>query len=414
MIKVAVIAIGDELLIGQVTDTNSGDIARTIAPAGWTVSEVLTVHDDADAIYEAVDRAMRRADVVLTTGGLGPTKDDITKAVLCRYFGGTLRYDEEVAANVRGIFARRGLEMNELTASQAYVPDTCRVIPNRVGTAPVMWFERDGRILVSMPGVPFEMRKAMTDEVFPRLVERFRDDTVIRHRTLLLTGISESAIATRLDSWESALPRHLHLAYLPQQGYIKLRFDAVGTDAALLEADLDRCVGHIRQEFEPCLFACEDIEPARLVLRLLSARGLSLSTAESCTGGNIAHLITSIAGSSEVFRGGVVAYSNDVKQRVLGVDAATLAAHGAVSEPVVGQMAGGVASVTSSDCAIATSGIAGPGGAVPGKPVGTVCIAVRTPAGTESVTCHFPGDRSRVIDRASTTALIMLVQALEK
>lgn len=412
MINVAVIAIGDELLIGQVTDTNSGDIARTIAPAGWSISEVLTVHDDADAIYEAVDRAMRRADVVLTTGGLGPTKDDITKAVLCRYFGGTLRYDEDVAANVRDIFSRRGLTMNDLTASQAYVPDTCRVIPNRVGTAPVMWFERDGKILVSMPGVPFEMRQAMTDEVFPRLVERFHDDTVIRHRTLLLTGISESDIATRLDAWESALPQYLHLAYLPQQGYIKLRFDAVGTDAGMLEDGLDRCADHIEREFEGHVFAREDIEPARLVLRLLSARGLTLSTAESCTGGNIAHLITSIAGSSEVFRGGVVAYSNDVKQRVLGVEAGALSAHGAVSEPVVKQMACGVASVTGSDCAIATSGIAGPGGAVPGKPVGTVCMAVRTPAGTVTVTHHFPGDRGRVIDRASTTALIMLIQAL--
>lgn len=412
MIRVAVIAIGDELLIGQVTDTNSGDIARMIAPAGWSVSEVMTVHDDADAIYGAVDRAMSVADIVLTTGGLGPTKDDITKSVLCRYFGGRLRYDEEVAANVRDIFARRGLEMNELTDSQAYVPDTCIVIPNTVGTAPVMWFERDGKVLVSMPGVPFEMRRAMTEEVFPRLLGRFHDDTVISHRTLLLSGISESDIATRLDAWETALPRHLHLAYLPQQGYIKLRLDATGTDAQSLEADLDRCCGYISSVFPDNVFACKDASPAQLLIEKLKEKGLTVATAESCTGGNIARLITAVPGCSAVYNGSVVSYTNDVKHRLLGVGDDTLSRHGAVSIPVVEQMAAGAAQAIGTTCAIATSGIAGPGGAVPGKPVGTVCIAVMSPLGMESRVFHLPGDRGRVIDRASTTAIIMLLRHL--
>ncbi len=413
MIKVAVITIGDELLIGQVTDTNSGDIARTIAPAGWTVSEVMTVHDDADAIYEAIDRAMSRADIVITTGGLGPTKDDITKGVMCRYFGGRMRHDEEVASHVRDIFSRRGLVMNALTESQAMVPDSCTVVPNELGTAPIMWFERDGKVLVAMPGVPFETRHALAAEVFPRLLERFHDNTTVMHRTLLLTGISESDLAERLDSWESALPEHLHIAYLPQQGYIKLRFDATGTDSDSLRADLDRCCDHIIKTFTGNVFATDDVTPAERLIGLLRERGLTVSSAESCTGGNIAHKITSVAGSSAVYNGSIVSYSNDVKHRLLGVSEETLERYGAVSEPVVSEMVEGVTRATCTDCAVATSGIAGPGGATEGKPVGTVCIAVKTPDGIETRTHHFPGDRGRVIERASTVAIISLILKLQ-
>lgn len=410
--EVSVIVIGDELLIGQVVDTNSGDIARMIAPAGWSVKEVLTVHDDACAIREAICRCMASTDIVLTTGGLGPTKDDITKATLCDVFGGGMHLDSDVLANVNEIFRRRGLQMNELTRSQAMVPDACRVIPNDLGTAPVMWFERDGKVLVSMPGVPFETRHAFGVHVLPALLERFADRTVVEHRTYIVTDISESSLAEMLDGWEESLPSGMHLAYLPQAGYIRLRVDAAGEDRkALMEVLDDRCSA-LELIVGSHLLACGDFTPEQILMRLLQTRGLTMGTAESCTGGNIAHRMTMMSGVSDVFKGGVVAYSNDVKMRVLGVGEATLSDNGAVSEPVAREMAEGARRVLGCDVAVATSGIAGPGGATPGKPVGTVCMAIATPDATVSTTLHLPGDRARVIDRASTTAFIKLVQAL--
>lgn len=412
--KTTIIVIGDELLIGQVTDTNSGMIARLMAPHGWEVEQVMTVADDREAIREAVGRALDSTPVVLTTGGLGPTKDDITKAVLTDIFGGELREDPDVLANVREVVERRGLKLNDLTAAQAIVPTSCRVIQNRVGTAPLMWFERtDGHILVAMPGVPFETREMFSTEVMPMLLKRFPSPDNIEHRTLVVADISESALATRLAPWESALPPYAHLAYLPEPGVVRLRIDGRHTDAGFLKKEIDRLADELALLAAGNLMCRGDITPARCLLDMLVERHLTVGTAESCTGGNIAHTITAEPGSSAAMLGGVVSYSNDVKRRLLGVSEASLEAHGAVSIPVVKEMASGARKALGCDIALATSGIAGPGGAVPGKPVGTVCIAVATPWGLWADTFHFPGNRERVIDRATTTAIIRAIRELQ-
>lgn len=411
--KTAVIAIGDELLLGQVIDTNSGAIARMIDPAGWSLEWVKVIHDDADAITSAVDEAFRAADVVLTTGGLGPTKDDITKLTLCRYFGGELRHDETVLDNIKEVFAKRGIQLNPLTEAQALVPTSCRVIQNRVGTAPIMWFERtDGKVLVSMPGVPFETLQMFQSEVFPQLLKKYHSDTHISHRCVIVEGLTESKVAMQLDEWEEVLPDFVHLAYLPKPGIIRLRLDGHNTDRALLESTLDRLHAQLCNRFADHLLADSDMTPEESLLQRLRAKGLTVATAESCTGGNIAHRITAIAGCSDCYFGSVVSYDNSVKTNLLNVDPAAIETHGAVSEEVASQMAEGVRKAIGTDCAIATSGIAGPSGATPGKPVGTVCIAIATPERTVAATYHFPGTRDRVIDRASTTALTLLAMAL--
>jgi competence/damage-inducible protein CinA C-terminal domain len=412
--KTTIIVIGDELLIGQVTDTNSGMIARLMAPHGWEVEQVMTVADDREAIREAVGRALDSTPVVLTTGGLGPTKDDITKAVLTDIFGGELREDPDVLANVREVVERRGLKLNDLTAAQAIVPTSCRVIQNRVGTAPLMWFERaDGHILVAMPGVPFETREMFSSAVMPMLLKRFPSPDHIEHRPLVVADISESALATRLAPWESALPPYAHLAYLPKPGVVRLRIDGRHTDAGFLKKEIDRLADELALLAAGNLMCRGDITPARCLLDMLVERHLTVGTAESCTGGNIAHTITAEPGSSAAMLGGVVSYSNDVKRRLLEVSEASLEAHGAVSIPVVKEMASGARKALGCDIALATSGIAGPGGAVPGKPVGTVCIAVATPWGLWADTFHFPGNRERVIDRATTTAIIRAIRELQ-
>ena len=412
--KIAIIAIGDELLIGQVVDTNSGSIARMIDPAGWSVEYVKVIHDDADAITAAVDEAFAVADVVLTTGGLGPTKDDITKLTLCKYFGGELRHDPTVLDNIKEVFAKRGIQLNPLTEAQAMVPTSCRVIQNRVGTAPIMWFERtDGKVLVSMPGVPFETLQMFRAEVFPQLLDKFHSDEHIGHRCVIVEGLTESKVAIQLDAWEDALPPFIHLAYLPKPGIIRLRIDGHHTDDDLLQSTLDQLHAQLCDIFADHLLADADLTPEESMLQRLRAKGYSVATAESCTGGNIAHRITAIAGCSDCYHGSVVAYENSVKINILGVDPAAIEAHGVVSEEVVAQMAQGIRKAIGSDCAIATSGIAGPGGATLGKPVGTVCIAIATPERTVAATYHFPGTRDRVIDRASTTALTLLAMALK-
>ena len=410
----SIIAIGDELLIGQVIDTNSGDIARMITPAGWRVNDVQVVGDNADDITRAIDRAFESSDIVITTGGIGPTKDDITKTTLCQYFGGEMVKDLSVLQNVKEVVERRGIKLNELTANQAIVPSSCRVIQNRVGTAPIMWFERNGKILVSMPGVPFETKHMFREEVFPQLLERYPSDMAIEHRTMLVTGLTESALAMMLDNWENSLPEHLHLAYLPKPGLIRLRLDGMHHDKKFLSQDIDLHFAQLSQIIGENVLHLNDAEPQEILLEHLNRLSLTVSTAESCTGGNIAHLITSIAGSSSAFMGSIVAYSNDVKHRLLGVNKETLDQHGAVSIPTVEQMAEGACENIGTDCSIVTSGIAGPTGGTPDKPVGTVCIAVKSPLGIASHTHRFPGDRSRVIERASTTAIIMLIEQLKK
>lgn len=410
--RLCVVVIGDELLLGQVTDTNSGFIARSVAGASWPVVAVETVGDDAEDIRDAIGRALTRADVVITTGGLGPTKDDITKRVLCDCFGGELRLDPAVLANVKEVMSRRGRQINDLTLSQAMVPDTCEVIQNDVGTAPIMWFERDGKVLVAMPGVPFETEQMFTQKVYPRLLRRFETDTVIIHRSLIVTDMSESALAEKIADIEAAFPAGIHLAYLPNQGYVRLRLDGRHADRGYIEAETERQRDLIASRLGDAVLWREDMPLAAILLQMLTERELTVATAESCTGGNIAHTITLVPGSSAAMKGGVVAYCNSVKRAVLGVDGATIDSLGAVSLPVVEQMARGACERLCADIAVATSGIAGPGGAVEGKPVGTVCIAVATPAATVSHTYHFAGNRSRVINHATNMALILGIKAL--
>lgn len=405
--KVSVIAIGDELLLGNIVDTNTPFIASLVDANGWQLVHSCQVHDNPCDILFAVKEALRRSDVVLTTGGLGPTKDDITKQVLCECFGGKLVHNSEVAANVERIFAERGLPMNALTASQAMVPDCCTVIPNATGTAPVMWFERDGKILVSMPGVPREMRYTFTSEVVPRLRSLQNSDTLpMHHRFLLLEGISESNVNTIIDKIGDSL-NDVHVAYLPQTGYLKMRLDHTDAEA------LNMASAVLETLLRDYIFAREDVTPAEALIDALRSKSLTVSSAESCTGGNIAHLITSIAGSSAVYTGSVVSYSNDVKTGVLGVDASDIDRYGAVSVEVARAMAQGVARVIGTDCSVSTSGIAGPGGATPGKPVGTVCIGIHTPLGTACDTYRFSGNRADVIQKASLKAIILLLRALQ-
>ncbi len=410
--KYSIIVIGDELLIGQVTDTNSGWIARHLTPLGWDVKNVHVIADDANEISHAIDEAFAQTDVVLMTGGLGPTKDDITKSALCRYFGGELTYDEATAANVAKVMEKRGLALNAYTATQAMVPSSCTVIQNEVGTAPIMWFEHHGKVLVAMPGVPHETETMMQRAVIPQLVKTFNSNEHIEHRTFIIIGIIESALAMRLNEFERSLPEYLHLAYLPQGGVIRLRLSGSLTDAAQINSDMDRYSQQLHDILGALIVCDEDKTLAEIVGDELRAQRLTMATAESCTGGNIAHVITQVAGSSDYFLGGVVSYANAVKEHVLGVATADIIAHGVVSEPVVRQMAEGACRVTGADCAVSTSGIAGPGGAVPGKPVGTVWMAARCGDKTVTQCCHLPGDRNRVINRATTEALKMLLGQL--
>lgn len=415
--KVSVIVIGDELLIGQVVDTNSGFLARTMAPHGWEINDVAVIADSPSEIRRAVKDAFDRSDVILTTGGLGPTRDDLTKQTLCEIFGGSLREDPSVTANIREVFRKRGLSLNALTAAQALVPTSCRVIQNPVGTAPVMWFETASsrKILVAMPGVPFETEHCFSNYVFPQLLEAFPRTDVLAHRTFVVAGTTESALAMRLSGFEQSLPDGFHLAYLPRPGIIRLRLDAHDSDPDRLSQEMDRQSARLVSECGNLLLCDDDLTPAQLLLQRMTLRNLTIATAESCTGGNIAHTLTSIPGASAVVQGGIVAYSNNVKIRLLGVDPDVIDANGAVSIPVVRQMARGAIAATGADIAVATSGIAGPGGGTAEKPVGTVCIAAASADGRcIAETHHFPGNRSRVIDRATTAALLAAISLIRK
>lgn len=396
-------------MIGQVTDTNSGAIARTFVPDGWDISRVITVGDNEKDITAAVEDAIAASELVIVTGGLGPTKDDITKKVLMNIFGGELVRDAEVTENIRRVFERRGLKLNALTEDQALVPSSCRVIQNHLGTAPVMWFERDGHVLVSMPGVPFETEGALP-EVRRLVREYFSPEEESHHATIIVGGITESAIAERLEAFENSLGDGLHLAYLPQPGLIRLRLDGRGSKGGDIAARHEAARRQLSEALGELAVHQGDDSPAAIVLDTLRQRGLTLATAESCTGGNIAHRLTSVAGSSDVFLGSVVSYSNSVKEGLLGVEATTLEAVGAVSREVVEQMVAGACRATGADCAVATSGIAGPGGGSVEKPVGTVWMAWACRGKIVSRVFRFPGDRARVIDRATTEALLGILK----
>lgn len=410
--KIEIIVIGDELLIGQVIDTNSAWMAAELNKQGCEVTRITTISDEAEDITEAISSAFSRVDTVLMTGGLGPTSDDVTKPVLCKYFGGKMIFDTSVYEMNMRYFEGRGLQMNESTRRQAEVPDVCTVIPNPVGTAPIMWFEKDNKVLVAMPGVPHEMRVAMKGEVIERLRKHRGDSDTILHRTLMVFRNTESGLSERLSQFEAAMPAYVKLAYLPMPGVVRLRLTARGDNEAELTQKLDEMVAELRSILGKDIFCDEDTTLAGALGKMLKDRKLTLATAESCTGGNIAHEFTAIPGSSAYFVGSVVAYSNDVKVNQLGVDKTTLQVNGAVSRQVVEAMAQGVQCALGVDCAIATSGIAGPDGGTPEKPVGTVWIAVR--CGEEQrVECgHFSGSRTYIIERATQRAIMMLTDLL--
>ena len=409
-----IITIGDELLIGQVVDTNSAWMGRELEQEGFRVSRKMAVGDREEDIADALNSALGRAAIVLLTGGIGPTRDDITRSTLCRYFGTGLHFSQEAYENIERIFRHSGRAMNELTRDQAMVPDDCTVIQNEMGTAPCTWFERGNKVVVSMPGVPYEMKWLMSNEVITRLREKFRRDTFIMHRTAWVSGYGESALAIKLSGFEDGLPPFIKLAYLPQPGLVRLRLTAIAADEEATREEIERQQKELCRLLAGNVVAEEDKPLEMLVGEALLSKGLRMGTAESCTGGQIASMITSVPGSSQYFAGSVVAYSNEVKRNLLGVTAETLEQHGAVSRAVVEQMAAGALRALRCDCAVAVSGIAGPTGAIPGKPVGTVWIAAALGERAVSECYRFTTVRDTNIFRASHTALLMLLRLLEE
>ena len=403
----SIITIGDELLIGQVVDTNSAWMAQELNKAGIWLRRRISVGDSKNEIVNALNTELKDAAIDLITGGLGPTADDITKPVLAEYFGGKLVIDEGALDNVKQIFARLNRPMIERNMKQAEVPGVCTVIPNKRGTAPGMWFEKDGKIIVSMPGVPHEMKGMMTDYVIPALQQHFTFP-FIDHRTLLTAGIGESFIAEKIQDWETALPANLKLAYLPNYGMVRLRITGSDVNSERLQQQLNEQFATLKAYVKEWLVVDEDLPLAKVVGNLLKEKGATVSTAESCTGGYIAHLITSFAGSSDYFKGSVVSYANEAKENVLHVKHDTLITDGAVSEATVKQMVEGVMAAMDTDYAVASSGIMGPGGGSPDKPVGTVWIAAGDRNNIMAEKFHFRFDRERNIEMAAIYALNML------
>lgn len=405
--KATIITIGDEILIGQIVDTNSVSIAKHLNAAGIVVREKVSIGDDSRQIVACVERALEGSEAVIVTGGLGPTKDDITKKTLAGMFGCELVWNQTVADHVERMLKERGIEFNELNRGQAMVPACCTVLFNAHGTAPGMWFERGGKVVVSLPGVPFEMEHLMQDEVMPRLKAHFELRQIV-HRTMITAGLPESMLAKAIESWENALPPYLKLAYLPNPGAVRLRLSAYEVEGESVSKEIDRQFESLRKIIPHHIIGFETATMQELVHELLIRRGLTLATAESCTGGVIASRFTAMPGASAYFRCGVVAYSNDAKHDVLGVDAETIARCGAVSEEVARQMAEGARRIGGADYAVATTGIAGPAGGSARKPVGTVWIAVATPRHTVAILKQCGTDRGQIIDRASAFAISLL------
>ena len=403
--QVTIINIGDELLIGQVVNTNASTMSRMLTAAGMDVKKTLVVGDMYSDIWVAVDEVLRDSDAVLVTGGLGPTKDDITKKLLCEYFDSELVESQMALDNVRRIFESRGYELTPVNRAQALVPKCCEVLNNDLGTAPCMWFSQESKVLVSLPGVPFEMEWLMRNRVLPKLQETFKTD-IITTKNILVQGIGESFLSDLIEPWELSLPENIKLAYLPVASLTKLRLTVHGSyDPTILKGLYDLAGKYIVGE------DCETLD--ELVHKTLTERGLTLATAESCTGGNIARLLTAQAGASAYFKGGVVAYSNEVKECALGVKHSTLEAHGAVSEATVREMVEGVRTRLGADLAIATTGVAGPDGGTPEKPVGTVWIAVADATHTEAKLLQFGANRRQQnIDRSTNQAFAMLIRLI--
>lgn len=400
------ISIGDELLIGQVINTNAAWLGEQLSGAGFRLDSTLTIGDSEKAIMDALQSCMD-ADLVLVTGGLGPTADDITKPTVCKFFGTELAFCQAAYDNIISIFNRRGFQMSERNKGQAYLPKSCQYIPNTYGTAPCMWLEKQGVVFAFMPGVPYEMKGIFNDELLPRIKDRFHAVPYAK-RVIMTTGIGESFLADKIKDWEDNLPAFLSLAYLPQYGMVRLRLSGRHEDANLLNMTLDSEVEKLKQLVSDYIFALEDKPIERVVFDLLMDKALTFASAESCTGGNIAHVITLIPGSSEIYKGTAVTYATPTKTKVLGVPAETIEKYTVVSQPVVEAMATGVRSLMEADFGVATTGVAGPGGGTEETPVGTVWIGVASKRGVVSKCYNFGKDRENVINRATIMAYEML------
>jgi len=402
-----IIAIGDELLYGQIMDTNSHWISQELDAVGVRVVRKTTVGDNRTDILTAFEEASKRAQLILITGGLGPTQDDLTKPLLAEYFGCDIVEVPEAVAAVSSYFLRRGREMTPLNILQGHLPTCCTYVPNEVGTAPGMWFEQKGCYWMSMPGVPHEMKKLVKDFVLPKLSQVF-DLPVIYHKLIKTAGIGESWLADLIKDWENALPSHIRLAYLPSLGHVKLRLTAFGEDKKVLAAAVEQQIQHILPTISNYVYGYNEETLETAVGKLLKNSGKTLALAESCSGGYISHLITTVPGSSNYLRGTVVPYHNDLKQQVLGVSSATLAQHGAVSEETVREMATGVKKLFGADYGLASSGIAGPDGGSPDKPVGTVWIACAGPDFVEAKLLQLTQDRLINIQLTGVAVLNLL------
>lgn len=406
--KTAIVTIGDEILIGQIVDTNSAWISNKMTDAGFEIEEKVAIGDDAQQIKDTITDVFSRVDVILMTGGLGPTKDDITKQTLCEYFGTELVFNDEVLKNIERVFINRSV--NELTSNQAYVPKDCTVIQNRVGTAPITWFDYKGKVLVSMPGVPYEMKYVMENEIIPRLQQKYNTEAYIK-KVFIVGGYTESALAIYLTDFENNLPDDFGLAYLPSPGMMKLRLFVKGEHR---RPEFEKQVKKLEGLLDKSIWAERDIPIEKILGERLFEKGLTIGTAESCTGGNIAHLITSIPGSSQYFKGSVVSYSNESKVNLLGVSNQTLELYGAVSEAVVLEMAHGVSKALNVDCSIAVSGIAGPDGGTKDKPVGTVWICTRYKDKSVAKLYQMGSYRDANIIRSSNVAMLQLLEMLDQ
>jgi len=406
--KVEVITIGDEILYGQLLDTNSQWISEALDEVGIKTIRKTTISDDREDILGAFEEAEKRADVVLITGGLGPTNDDLTKPCLAEYFNCGLERHEEALNQVASFFESRGLELTDLNKKQADLPVCCEYVPNKIGTAPGMWFQRDGKVFVSMPGVPYEMKRMMTKTIIPKLQEVFQTE-VIYHLIVKTIGIGESWLSEKIKPWEENLPEHIKLAYLPSLGQVKLRLTAVGEDRDQLKDDVHKQVEELKKYAAKYIYGYNKDQIEEVVGAMLKEQGRTIALAESCTGGYISHLITSVAGSSSYYQGSIVPYHNDFKMNVLGVDKEAIMNNGAVSEETIIEMANKVRKVFNADIGIATSGIAGPAGGTPEKPVGTVWIAYAD--GTETITKKLQLTKDRSINiKATAVALLNLVR----
>lgn len=411
VVTAEVITIGDEILFGQITDTNTQWMGVELSLIGVKTIRKSSVGDVREEILRVLKEAQERADIVLITGGLGPTKDDITKHTLCEYFGTSLAINPDALEAVDTFFRKRGRELSDINRQQAALPLNATYIPNTRGTAPGMWFDHEGTVFVSLPGVPFEMKGLMTDEILPRLKQRFTLP-VIHHRVIRTVGIGESFLAEKIAAWEDALPPHIRLAYLPSMGMVKLRLTATGTSLAALKEETEQLVQDILPVIQPFVFGYDGEEFEEVVAALLKASGQTISAAESCTGGYVAHLLTKIPGSSAYFQGGVVSYANEIKEQTLGVRPETLAKYGAVSEETIREMAEGIRTRFHTWFGLATSGIAGPDGGTPEKPVGTVWIAVSTPERTLTRKLTLGGDRQQNIHLSAIYLLNLLRKVL--